>query len=174
MRKWIADTATVIGDVTLGADCSVWSSAVVRGDVHSISIGARTNIQDGAVCHVTHDGPYSPGGMPLIIGDDVTVGHNATLHGCIIGHRVLVGMGAIVMDKVVIEDEVMLAAGTLVPPGKRLMSGWLYKGNPAVAVRELTTDELAMLHYSAEHYVRLKNRYLAGEFQKSTQPTTGG
>lgn len=157
---YVDSSAKIIGDVALSEDASVWPGAVLRGDVQRITVGARSNVQDLAVCHVTHDGPYSPGGLPLKIGEDVTVGHHATLHACTIGDRVLVGMGAIVMDKAVLEADVMLAAGSLVPPGKRLASGWLYKGNPAVAVRELTVDEVAMLKYSAEHYVRLKNNYL--------------
>jgi len=157
---FIDDSALVLGDVTIGEDSSVWPMAVVRGDVNRISIGARTNIQDNSVLHVTHDGPYTPGGVPLIVGDDVTVGHNVILHACTVGNRCLIGMGAIVMDKTVLEDEVFLAAGTLVPPGKRLRGGYLYRGNPAVEVRPLKQDELDNLSYSAQHYVRLKNRHL--------------
>ena len=149
-------------DVTMGEDSSVWPFSIVRGDVNSIAIGARTNVQDLSVLHVTHDGPYSPGGFPLVIGDDVTVGHRVVLHACTVGNRCLIGMGAIVMDGSIIEDDVLLAAGSLVSPGKRLKSGWLYRGQPAVAVRELKPDELEMLRYSAEHYVRLKNRYVRG------------
>jgi carbonic anhydrase/acetyltransferase-like protein (isoleucine patch superfamily) len=135
--------------------------AVLRGDVNRIVLGARTNVQDGAVLHVTHDGPYSPGGVPLLIGDDVTVGHLAILHACTIGSRVLIGMHATVLDNAVIEDDVLLAAGSVVAPGKHLKSGHLYRGSPAVAARPLTAKEIEQLQYSAAHYVRLKNRYLA-------------
>ena len=116
----IDPSAVVMGDVALGDDVSVWPHAAMRGDVQVIRIGARTNIQDGTVLHVTHDGPYNPGGFPLHIGEDVTVGHRALLHGCTVGNRVLIGMGAIIMDAVVVEDDVMIAAGALVTPGKRL------------------------------------------------------
>lgn len=159
---WVDESAQVIGDVTLGADSSVWPLATVRGDVNRIRIGARSNVQDNACLHVTHDGPYSPGGVGLDIGDDVTIGHGVILHACTIGNRVLVGMGSIVMDEAVIEDEVLLAAGSLVPPGKRLESGHLYRGNPLAKVRALSEAERASLKYSAEHYVRVKNRHAAG------------
>jgi carbonic anhydrase/acetyltransferase-like protein (isoleucine patch superfamily) len=157
---WIDESAQVIGDVSLGLDASVWPMAVVRGDVNHIRIGARTNVQDGAVLHVTHDGPYTPGGAPLLIGDDVTIGHGAILHACTVGDRCLIGMGARVLDEVVIEDEVFVAAGSLVSPGKRLLSGFLYRGSPATQARPLTPKEIAHLKYSAEHYVRLKDEYL--------------
>jgi len=157
---YIDEAARVIGDVTLGDHASVWPMAVLRGDVNAIRIGARTNVQDGSVLHVTHDGPYSPGGAPLVIGDDVTIGHGVILHACTIGNRCLVGMGALVLDKVVVEDEVFIAAGAVVPPGKRLVSGFLYRGNPAQQARPLTDTEKAQLQYSAEHYVRVKNNYL--------------
>jgi carbonic anhydrase/acetyltransferase-like protein (isoleucine patch superfamily) len=132
----------------------------MRGDVQIIRIGARTNIQDGTVLHVTHDGPYNPGGYPLQIGDDVTIGHRALLHGCTVGNRVLVGMGAIIMDAVVVEDDTMIAAGALVTPGKRLRTGYLYAGSPAREVRPLTEEEIRFLPYSAAGYVSLKQRYL--------------
>ncbi|MDX1497771.1 MAG: gamma carbonic anhydrase family protein, partial [Salinisphaeraceae bacterium] len=109
--------------------------------------------------HVTHDGPYTPGGVALNVGEDVTIGHRVILHACDIGDRCLIGMGAIVMDKAVLEDEVFLAAGTLVPPGKQLQGGYLYRGR-AEQVRPLTDDERANLKYSAEHYVRVKNRHM--------------
>lgn len=157
---YVDEAARVIGDVTLGDDASVWPMAVLRGDVNAIRIGARTNVQDGSVLHVTHDGPYSPGGAPLVIGDDVTIGHGVILHACTIGNRCLIGMGALVLDKVVVEDEVFIAAGAVVPPGKRLVSGFLYRGNPAQQARPLTDTEKAQLQYSAEHYVRIKNNYL--------------
>lgn len=159
---FVDEMALVSGDVTIGEDASVWPMAVVRGDVNRIVIGARTNIQDNSVLHVTHDGPYTPGGVALVVGDDVTVGHNVILHACTVGNRCLIGMGAIVMDKAVLEDEVFIAAGALVAPGKRLRGGYLYRGNPAVEARPLTKDELDNLRYSAQHYVRLKNRHLKG------------
>lgn len=162
VRAWVDPAAVVIGRVTLDDDASVWPHAVVRGDVNNIAIGARTNVQDGCVLHVTHDGPYTPGGQALVVGDDVTLGHRVTLHACTVGHRCLVGMSSTVLDGAVLEDDVFLAAGSLVPPGKRLESRALYRGSPAERVRELSAAELEMLRYSAQHYVRLKDRYLAG------------
>ncbi|MDX1625817.1 MAG: gamma carbonic anhydrase family protein [Wenzhouxiangellaceae bacterium] len=162
-RAWIDPDARVIGNVELGDDVSLWPGVVLRGDVHAIRVGHRTNIQDHSVGHVTHDGPRTPGGSALVVGDDVTVGHAAVLHACTIGNRVLVGMGALVMDDVIVEDDVMIAAGSLVAPGKRLESGWLYRGRPAEAVRRLTDEEVEGLKYSAAHYVRLKDRYRAME-----------
>jgi carbonic anhydrase/acetyltransferase-like protein (isoleucine patch superfamily) len=103
-RVWIDPAATVIGQVRLGDDVSIWPGTVLRGDVNRIEVGARSNIQDGTICHVTHDGPYSPGGLPLILGEDITVGHAAVLHACTIGDRCLIGMGALVLDGAVIED----------------------------------------------------------------------
>lgn len=161
-RVYIDPTAVVIGKVTLAEDVSLWPCVVARGDVNSISVGARSNIQDLSMLHVTHDGPYSPGGFPLRIGADVTVGHKCLLHACSIGDRCLIGMGAIVMDGAVVEDDVLLGAGSLVSPGKRLESGHLYKGSPAQKVRPLTAEEREMLRYSAAHYVRLKDRYRDG------------
>ena len=157
---FIDDSAVVIGDVSIGDDSSVWPCTVIRGDVERIRIGAATNIQDNSVLHVTHDGPYSRGGQGLVIGDQVTVGHRVILHACEIGHRCLIGMGAIIMDKAVLEPEVFLAAGTLVSPGKVLESGYLYRGSPARQVRKLTAEERSNLTYSAEHYVRVKNRHM--------------
>ena len=159
---YLHDSAQLIGDVTLGDDCSVWCNAVVRGDVNRIVIGRGTSIQDLSMCHVTHRSAGKPAGSPLVIGDYVTVGHAAILHGCTIGNECLVGMGSIVMDDAVLEERVMLGAGSLVPPGKRLESGWLYVGRPVAALRRLSEAEMAFLRYSAEHYVRLKNSYLDG------------
>ncbi len=159
-RVYVDPMAVVIGQVTLGDDVSLWPGTVVRGDVNEIHIGQRSNIQDGSVLHVTHDGPYSPGGLPLLIGDDVTVGHQVTLHACEIGNRCLIGMTSCIMDGAVLEDDVLLAAGSLVAPGYRLSAGSLYRGRPAKRVRDLEQDEFEMLRYSAAHYVRLKNRYL--------------
>jgi carbonic anhydrase/acetyltransferase-like protein (isoleucine patch superfamily) len=161
-RVYIDESAVVIGKVTLADDASLWPMVVARGDVNTIQVGARSNIQDLSVLHVTHDGPYSPGGMPLTIGADVTVGHKCLLHACTVGDRCLIGMGSIVMDGAVVEDDVLLGAGSLVSPGKRLESGHLYRGSPAQKIRPLTTEERAMLLYSAQHYLRMKDRYLAG------------
>lgn len=160
-RVLIDPSAVVIGDVTLGDDVSIWPQVVIRGDMHSISIGDRTSIQDGCVLHITHAGPYNADGWPLAIGCEVTVGHNATLHGCTIGDRVLVGMGAVVMDGAVVEDEVVIAAGALVTPGKTLASGRLYAGSPAREVRPLNEKEMNYFRYSADNYVRLKDEHLA-------------
>jgi len=166
-RVFIDPSAAVIGAVTLGDDCSVWPQAAIRGDVHEIRIGARTSVQDGAVLHVTHAGPYNPEGFALEIGDDVTIGHAAILHGCRIGNRVLIGMGAIVMDGAVVGDDVVIAAGALVPPGRTLAGGMLYKGSPAQPARALGPEEMAFFIYSAAHYVKLKDRHL-GELRASS------
>ena len=161
-RVWVDPSAQVIGDVTLGEDCSVWPCAVIRGDMHQIRIGSRVSVQDNAVLHITHDSRVNPGGFALTVGDDVTIAHQAMLHGCTVGNRVMIGMQAIIMDGAVVEDEVILAAGSLVPPGKRLVSGQLYRGRPATAVRPLTDEEREFLPYVAGNYVRLKDEYLAG------------
>ena len=158
---FVDPSAQLIGDIVLKEDASVWPLVAARGDVNKIRIGARTNIQDGSVLHVTRTSPGNPEGHPLLIGDDVTVGHKAMLHGCTIGNRVLIGMGAIVLDGAIIEDDVFLAAGSLVAPGKRLQSGYLYRGAPAVQARPLTPEELAFLPQSARNYVILKEEYLA-------------
>lgn len=162
-EAWIHPSAQVIGDVTLGSDSSIWCNAVLRGDVNHIRIGEGSNIQDLSMCHVSHKTPAKPQGSPLIIGHYVTVGHGVILHGCEIGDECLIGMGSIVMDDVVIEDHVMLGAGSLVSPGKRLSRGMLYMGRPAIPVRPLTDAEMAYFRYSAEHYIRIKNDYLAAE-----------
>nr|WP_178115919.1 gamma carbonic anhydrase family protein [Pseudomonas sp. MS19] len=159
-RVFVDPTSVVLGDVEIGDDSSVWPLVVIRGDMHSIRIGQRSSIQDGSVLHITHAGPFNPAGYPLNIGDDVTVGHKVTLHGCSIGNRILIGMGSIVMDGVVIEDEVVLGAGSLVPPGKRLQSGYLYVGSPAKQARALTEKELSYFRYTADNYVRLKDQHL--------------
>lgn len=159
-KVYIDPQSTVIGDVSLGDDVSVWPMAVIRGDVNFIKIGKACNIQDGAILHVTHDGPYSSGGKPLILGQGITVGHQAVLHGCTIDDYCLIGMGALILDAVHIQHHVMIAAGSVVSPGKILESGHLYLGNPARAIRKLTKRELEQLKYSAQHYIRLKNKYL--------------
>jgi carbonic anhydrase/acetyltransferase-like protein (isoleucine patch superfamily) len=157
---YIADSAVVIGDVTLGDNVSIWPTTVVRGDVERIIIGDDTNIQDGSVLHVTHYGQFTDRGYPLTIGKGVTVGHRAIVHACTIGNYCLVGMGAIIMDDAVLEDYVMLGAGALVPSGKTLESGHLYVGSPAKLVRPLKETEREFLVYSSQHYVALKNKYL--------------
>ncbi len=159
---YLHPSAQVIGDVTVGKDCSIWCNTVLRGDVNRIVIGNCTNVQDFAMGHVSHKNDKKPDGSPLIIGDYVTIGHQAMLHGCTIGNECLIGMAAIIMDDVVVQDRVMVGAGSLVAPGKVLESGHLYVGRPAVKVRALTPEEIAYLKYSAEHYVRVKNNYLAG------------
>lgn len=154
-------SAVLYGDIEIGEDSSIWPLVAGRGDVNFIRIGARTNVQDGSVLHVTRFSESNPTGFPLIIGDDVTVGHNAMLHGCTIGNRVLVGMSATIMDGAVVEDDIIVAAGSLVAPNKTLESGYLYRGSPASQARKLTENELAFLKQSAINYVILKNEYLA-------------
>ncbi|GIZ51884.1 gamma carbonic anhydrase family protein [Noviherbaspirillum aridicola] len=160
-RVFMHASAQVLGDVLLGDDVSVWCNAVVRGDVNRIVIGRGSNVQDLVMCHVSHKNPGKPEGSPLLIGERVTIGHSAILHGCTIGDECLIGMGSIVMDDAVVGSRVMVGAGSLVPPGAQLDGGHLYVGRPARKVRALTAAELEFLGYSAEHYVRLKNRYLA-------------
>lgn len=160
-RVFVDCSAVVIGDVELGDDSSVWPLAVIRGDMHRIRIGARTSVQDGSVLHITHASDYNPGGYPLIIGDDVTIGHQAMLHGCTIGNRVLIGMKAMIMDGAVIEDEVIIGAGAVVTPGKTLQSGFVYMGSPAKAVREITDKERSFFTYGAGNYVKLKDKHIA-------------
>lgn len=157
---YIDDSAVVIGDVTIGDDVSIWPTTVVRGDVESITIGEGTNVQDGAVLHVSHAGRFSPQGHPLTIGKGVTIGHRAVVHACTVGNYCLIGVGAIIMDDAVLEDYVMLGAGALVPPGKTLESGYLYVGAPAKQARPLKESEKEFLEYSYQHYMHLKDQYL--------------
>ena len=159
-RVYIDPAATVIGDVELGDDVSIWPATVVRGDVERIRIGARSNVQDGAVLHVTHDGPYSPGGHPCIIGADVTIGHGAVVHACTINNCCLIGMHATILDGAVVQRHAFVGAGALVAPGKTVGEGELWIGNPARCVRRLSDTEIEALRYSAHHYVKLKNEYL--------------
>jgi carbonic anhydrase/acetyltransferase-like protein (isoleucine patch superfamily) len=160
-RVYLHPSAQVIGSVQLGADSSVWCNAVLRGDVNDIVIGRCTNIQDLTMGHVAHRTPGKPAGASLVIGDYVTIGHAVILHGSRIGDDCLIGMGTILMDDVVVPDRVMIGAGSLVPPGKTLESGYLYMGRPVKKVRRLTDAEIAYLRYSAEHYVRIKDNYLS-------------
>ncbi|KAF0191919.1 MAG: transferase [Gammaproteobacteria bacterium] len=159
---YIDEAALVIGDVTIGADASLWPMVVARGDVQSITIGARTNIQDGSVLHVTSDNPFTPGGFALTIGADVTVGHGVILHACTIDDLSLIGMGSTVLDGAIVHSRVMVGAGSLVSPGKELESGYLYLGSPAKRIRPLRDAELAYLEFSSRHYVDLKNRHQPG------------
>ena len=158
---YIDESSVLVGDITLGKDSSVWPLVAARGDVNYIRIGERTNIQDGSVLHLTRASKSNPDGYPLIIGDDVTVGHKVMLHGCQLGNRILVGMGAIVMDNAIVEDDVIIGGGSLVPPNKRLESGYLYVGSPVKQARPLTEQERAFLKISADNYVQLKDEYLA-------------
>lgn len=158
---FVDPTAVIIGDVVIGRDSSVWPCAVIRGDMHRIRIGERVSVQDGSVLHITHASRYNPDGFPLTIGNDVTIGHQATLHGCEIHDRVLVGMKAMVMDSAVVESDVIIGAGAVVPPGKVLASGHVYVGSPARAARALTAEERSYFTYTAENYSRLKDIYLA-------------
>lgn len=156
---FVDPSAVVLGDVTVGDHTSIWPQVVIRGDMHQIRIGARTSVQDGSVLHITHASDFNPGGYPLTIGDDVTIGHMVMLHGCTIGNEVLVGMGAIVLDGAIIEDRVVLGAGSLVPSNKVLESGYLYMGSPAKQVRPLKESELRYFKYSANNYVALKDKH---------------
>lgn len=164
-RVYVDDRALVLGKVTLGDDVSVWPGAVLRGDMEAISVGARSNIQDNAVLHTTHGSRFfAP--CPLSIGEEVILGHAAVVHGCTIGNNVLVGIGAIINDRVLIEDEVIIGAGSVIPPGKQLQGGHVYVGNPARLRRSLTAEEKRFLKYSPNNYVALKNQYLV-EFRSS-------
>lgn len=157
-NAWVDESAVVIGKCVLGKDVGIWPNATLRGDVNDIQIGDRSNIQDGAVVHTTHESAVSKGSK-CIVGKDVTVGHNAVLHGCIIEDECLIGMGAVVLDNAVVQKHVLVGANSLVPPGKVLESGYLYVGSPAKKARALTDEEKAFFKYSAEHYVKLKNDF---------------
>ena len=163
LGAYVDATALVIGDVVLEEDVSVWPMVVIRGDVNRVRIGARTNIQDAAVIHESRPQPHNPEGHATIIGEDVTVGHQAMLHGCTVGNQVLIGIGAIILDGAVIEDQVVVGAGALVTPGKRLQSGYLYTGSPARQARQLKEGELRRFKQQALEYVELKNEYLAAD-----------
>ena len=159
-RCWIDPAAVIIGDVEIGDESSVWPMTVIRGDIHRIRVGKRTSVQDGSILHVTHDGPFNPGGYPLLIGNEVTIGHQVMLHGCTLGNRILVGMSTLIMDGATLEDEVIIGAGTLVPPVKTLESGHLYLGRPAKQVRPLTEEEFGFFGYTGERYVDVAADYL--------------
>ncbi|MFA7320791.1 MAG: gamma carbonic anhydrase family protein [Dokdonella sp.] len=159
-NAYVDADALVIGDVELGEDASIWPGAVVRGDVQRIRVGARSSIQDGAVLHVTHDGPYTPGGSPLLIGADVTVGHAAVLHACTVEDACLIGIHATLLDGAVVRRHSMIGAGAMLSPGKVVGEGELWLGNPARFTRKLSDEEIERLYYSAQNYVRLKDQYL--------------
>jgi len=163
IKVYIDSSAIILGDITLGDNVSIWPLVAARGDVNTIVIGDRTNIQDGTILHVTRKSENNPMGNPLVIGADVTVGHKCMLHGCTLGSRILVGMGAIIMDGAIIEDDVFIGAGSLVPPNKILKSGYLYVGNPVKQARLLKDSEANFLKTSAVNYVELKNEYLEQE-----------
>jgi len=165
-RVYVAPEAMILGQVTLGDDVSIWPFVAARGDVNQIHIGARSNIQDNTVLHVTHDGDYTPGGVPLIIGSDVTIGHGAILHACQIADACLIGMGATVLDRAVVGQHCMLGAGSVLAPGKVMQPGSLWMGNPARYVRDLKPAEIEMLYYSARNYVTLKDAFLSGAVSK--------
>jgi len=153
---FIAANATITADVVIGADSSIWFGCVLRGDVNHIRIGARTNIQDGTIVHVTRET------HPTLIGDGVTIGHGAVLHGCVLEDNSFVGMGAVVLDGAVIESGAMVAAGAVVTPGKRVRAGELWAGNPARLLRPLTEAERAFFPVSAANYVELGRSYRDG------------
>lgn len=157
---YVDDSAVIIGDVTIGEDVSIWPMVVARGDDQAIVIGDRSNIQDGSVIHIASDNEFSPGGIPTIVGHDVTVGHRVMLHACKIGNNCLIGMSSTVLDGAVIEDDVMIGAGSLVPMGKHLESGYLYVGSPVKQIRRLGDKERFFIEYSAKHYIETKNTFL--------------
>ena len=158
-RVFVDTQATVIGDVCLGDDVSIWPQSVIRGDINPITIGKRTNIQDGSIVHVTHKSQYSDG-CECHIGSDVTIGHGCIIHACTIEDMTLVGMGSVILDGTTISKKVIIGAKSLVPSGKTLESGYLYMGSPCKKIRPLKDDELEFLKYSATHYVNTKNDFL--------------
>jgi carbonic anhydrase/acetyltransferase-like protein (isoleucine patch superfamily) len=162
---YIDPMALVIGKVTIGEQASLWPMVVARGDVNSITIGARTNVQDNAVLHVNHDSEYEPGGRALVLGEAITIGHQACLHACTIEHHCLIGIGAIVLDGAVLPPYTLLAAGSLVAPGKVLEGGYLWRGSPAKKARALTEKEMAFFDYSANHYIKLAEQHKKLLFQ---------
>ena len=159
-RVFVDTQATVIGDVCLGDDVSIWPQSVIRGDINPIIIGKRTNIQDGSIVHVTHKSQYSDG-CECHIGSDVTIGHGCIIHACTIEDMALVGMGSVILDGTTVSKKVIIGAKSLVPSGKTLESGYLYMGSPCKKIRPLKDDELEFLKYSATHYVNTKNDFLS-------------
>lgn len=157
---FIDPSAVVSGLVLLEDDVSVWPCVSIRGDLEKITIGKRSNIQDNSVIHTTRRSKQYPKGFPVHIGEDVTVGHGAIIHGCTLKNRILVGMGAIILDGAVIESNIMIAAGALIPPDKQLDEGYLYVGSPAKKARPLTENELQFLKISSNNYIETKNQHL--------------
>ena len=162
-RVYVDPAATIIGDVELADDVSIWPGTIIRGDVNFIRIGARTNVQDGTIIHVSHHSPYNKAGHPTLIGEDVTVGHGTIIHACTIGDRCLIGMGACILDGARVMTHGFVGAGAIIGPGKVVGEGELWLGNPAKKVRMLSDAEIEALYYSAGHYVRLKDEYLAAK-----------
>ena len=158
---FVAPGARLIGDVEIGPETSIWYNCVLRGDVNAIRIGARSNIQDGSVIHVDSPHPGHEAGHPTIIGEEVLIGHLAMVHGCVLRDRAFVGLGAIVMDGCEIEGDAMLAAGAMLTPGKRMISGQLWAGRPAKYVRDLSEADLAGMAMGVAHYVALARRHRA-------------
>ena len=159
-RVYVDPACTIIGKVSLGDDVSVWPGTVIRGDVNHVQIGARTNVQDGTIIHVSHHSPFNKAGFPTLIGEGVTVGHGCIIHACSIGDYSLIGMGACILDGARVEKHGFVGAGAVVGPGKVVGEGELWLGNPARPARMLKDSEIEALHYSADHYVRLKDEYL--------------
>ena len=157
--SFVDPSAVVTGKVILGDDASVWPNVSIRGDLMPITIGDGTNVQDNCVIHTSHQSEFYQAAA-CTVGKEVTIGHGAILHGCTIQNQVLIGMHGIVLDQVVIESKVIVAAGALVPPGKTLESGYLYVGSPAKQARALTTQELEYFHYSSKAYIKLKNAHV--------------
>ncbi|MDW3095973.1 MAG: gamma carbonic anhydrase family protein [Gammaproteobacteria bacterium] len=157
--SYIDQSALVIGQVEIGADSSIWPMSVVRGDINTITIGERTNIQDGSILHVSHDGEFSPGGASMTIGSDVTVGHSVVLHACTLMDCCLIGIGSVILDKAIVHKHAMVGAGSLVTNGKELDGGYLWMGRPAKKVRKLREREIEYLSYSANHYVKVKRMH---------------
>ncbi len=158
-RAYVDPAAHVIGNVSVGEDSSIWPCAVVRGDAHAIRIGARSNVQDGAQLHVTHDAQYTLGGFALTLGDDVTIGHGAVLHGCTVQEASLIGMHATILDGALVKKHSIVGAGAVVTHGKIVGSGELWLGNPARCVRMLSNEEIQQILYAARQYVKLAAQY---------------
>ena len=156
---YVHPDAVIIGDVHIGMHSSIWPGVVIRGDVNFIRIGSRTNIQDGSILHVTRPTEEHPSGVPLIIGDEVTIGHQVSLHACHLKNRSMVGIGAIVLDRVIIEEQAMVGAGSLVTPGKQVLTGELWMGSPARNIRLLNQKELTHMAATNTNYVLLAQNY---------------
>lgn len=156
---YVDPSAVVVGQVSIGEHSSVWPMTVIRGDINTITIGDRTNIQDGSILHVTHDSEFSPGGAKLTIGNDVTVGHSVVLHACTLEDTCLIGIGSVVLDGAIVRSHAMLGAGSIVTGGKEIEGGYLWVGRPAKKIRALTEKEIEHLSYSAAHYAQVKDMH---------------